>query len=181
MKKTEGVLKAYRLGDYHPALEKLINSHKIIDMYDGTYEVFSMEALKGGSGHGQIAFAEDWVRIDCAGYPYINKNLWFKENFRHIKGDEYKQIPIQLNAWTANLEICEEVQFLIHEKGLVLDEHNPDNYFQAFLWGTMEKAPRDAVLMFYNISYDNNGTICDVDFNFVDRAVFDYTYSFIQE
>ena len=73
--------------------------------------------------------------------------------------------------------MCKEVSFLIREKGLVLDETNPDNYYSAVLWGTKEAAAKDAVLVFYNISYNDDGSVRDAEFNFVKREEFDKTYS----
>ena len=180
-KKYGKVVQAYRLGDYHPVLESLMKENKIIDLHNGIYEVFSQEAVKAGSVHGQVACTGDWIRIDGSGSPYPNKADWFQENLRHISGDDYEQIPKLLNAWTADLEMCPEIQFLIREKGLVLDENNPEQYFNAFLWGTQEAAARDAVLVFYSVSYDENGSIVDAEFNFVEKTEFDCTYDLVQE
>ena len=64
---------------------------------------------------------------------------------------------------------------------MVLDENNPEQYFNAFLWGTQEAAARDAVLVFYSVSYDENGSIVDAEFNFVEKTEFDCTYDLVQE
>ena len=47
---------------------------------------------------------------------------------------------------------------------------NYDKYFSASLWGNPEVADRNAVLVFYNINYDNDGNVMDVEFNFVERT-----------
>lgn len=180
VKKKHGkIVQAYRLGDQHPVLDNLLKLNKIIDLHNGTYEVFSQEAVKADSGHGQLACTGDWIRLDSSGFPYPNKANWFQENLRHISGDDYEQIPKPLYAWTADLEMCPEIRFLIHEKGLILDESNPDQYFKAFLWGTQEAAARDAVLVFYSISYNDSGRICDAEFNFVEKTEFDRTYDIL--
>lgn len=62
----------------------------------------------------------------------------FKENLRYIEGDNYKQIPKILSAWTDEQPICPEVEILIKEKGLFLAEKNPEKYFMRF-YGDLEK------------------------------------------
>lgn len=126
VKKQGKIVQAYRLGNEHPVLNEQIEENKIKKVGECTYEVFSQEAVKAASGHGQLAGAGDWVRVDGAGFPYPCKNEWFQENLRHVAGDDYEQIPKVLSAWTADQEICPEVKFLIQKKGLVLDDENPD-------------------------------------------------------
>ena len=181
MKKRGKIVQAYRLGEPHSVLDCLMKTNKIIDLHNGMYEIFSQEAVKAGSGHGQLACTGDWVRIDGAGFPYPNRADWFQENLRHISGDNYEQIPKLLYAWTSDMEICPEIQFLIQKKGLILNKNNPDQYFKAFLWNTQEVAAKDAVLIFYSISYDESGKILDAKFNFVERAEFERTYDILSK
>ena len=179
MKKQGRTVQAYRLGQLHPVLDDLMAKKKIIDLGNGAYEVFSQEAVKGGTGHGQFAETGDWVRLDGAGYPYPSRDDWFRKNLRHLGGDAYEQIPKPLNAWTADQPMCPEIQFLMERKGLVLDETDPKRYFNAVLWGTRESAGMDAVLVFYSISRDESGSIIDAEFNFVERTEFDRTYNIL--
>ena len=160
-------------------LDKLIKNKQIIDLKNGTYEVFSQEALKGGTDHGQLAEVGDWIRIDGAGHPYPSRDDWFRANLKHCGGDDYEQIPKPLKAWTADQAMCPEVRFLTEQKGLILDEQNPKQYFNAILWGTLESAEKDAVLVFYSISHDESGRIIDADFNFVERTEFDRSYNIL--
>ena len=176
IKKHGKIVRAYRLGQPHPVLDELMSKKQIIDLRNGTYEVFSQEAVKGGTGHGQLAEAGDWIRIDGDGYPYPSRDDWFRENLRHCEGDDYEQIPKPLKAWTADQPMCPEVRFLVEQKGLILDETKPNQYFNAILWGTRESAEKNAVLVFYDISRDEAGNVIDADFNFVGRAEFDRTY-----
>lgn len=179
MKKQGRIVQAYRLGQPHPVLDQLMSNKQIVDLQNGSYEVFSQEAVKGGTSHGQLAESGDWIRIDGAGYPYPSRDDWFRANLKHCDGDNYEQIPKQLNAWTADQPMCPEVQFLMDRKGLVLDECNPQKYFNATLWGTWESAEKDSVLVFYNIFRDESGSIIDIDFNFVERTEFDRTYNIL--
>ena len=178
-KKRGKIVLAYKLGQVHEVLKQLIKTGKIVDLKDGSYEVFSLEAVNSESGHGQVAFVGDWVRLDSAGYPYPSKDDWFQDNMRHISGDDYEQIPKELIAWTADMEMCPEIEFLIREKGLNLDENSFDKYFSAILWGNLEAANRNAVLVFYSISYDGDGTVLDAEYNFVEKKEFDRTYDVI--
>lgn len=178
IKKKGIVRKAYKLGDNNAVLSELIKEGKIVPVYGGEkYEVFSQEAVNGGSGSGQIANKGDWIKIDSANCPYPNERVEFEKNHKHIAGDEYEEIPQELNAWSAEEPISEEIAFLIREKGLVLDEGNPQRYFTAPLWGTIESADKDAVLIFYNISYDENGRIKDASFNFIEKTEFEMKYN----
>lgn len=179
VKKQGKIVQAYRLGNEHPVLNELIAANKIKKVDECTYEVFSQEAVKAASGHGQLVGAGDWVRVDGAGFPYPCKNDWFQENLLHVAGDDYEQIPKVLSAWTADQEICPEVKFLIQKKGLVLDDDNPDMYFKAILWGNPEAAAKDAVLVFYSIVYDIAGAVIEADYNFVQREEFERSYDIL--
>lgn len=180
IKKHGKTVRAYRLGKKHPVLEKLMEEKKIVPIDDGEYyEVFSQESINAESGHGQIACVGDYVKIDSKGFPYPNEAAFFYANHRHIGGDEYEQTPKPLKAWTVDEPICQEVEFLICEKGLVLNESDPEKYFYAILWGNPEAAKRDAVLVFYSLTYGENGVVQDADFNFVERSEFDKTYDIL--
>lgn len=176
VKKQGKIVQAYRLGEKHSVLEKLIEEKKIKKINETSYEIFSQEAIQAASGHGQLANVGDWIRIDGAGFPYPCKNEWFQQNLRHIEEDDYEQIPKVLSAWTAEQPMCPEIEYLIQEKGLVLDKEHPEKYFQAILWGNPEAAAKDAVLVFYNIEYGKDGTVVDADYNFVQKNEFERTY-----
>lgn len=180
IKKKHGkIVQAYKLGTKHEQLEQLIAEGKIIDLENGSFEVFSQEAVKSESGHGQVAYAGDWIRLDGAGYPYPSKDDWVQDNMRHISGDNYEQISKELMGWTADMEMCPEIEFLIREKGLKFDKKSFDKYFSAILWGNLEAADRDAVLVFYSVSYNDDGAVTDAEYNFVERKEFDRTYDVI--
>lgn len=73
--------------------------------------------------------------------------------------------------------MCEEIQFLIQEKGLEINKDDFQNFFSAPLWGTKESAAGDAVIVFYSITRNAEGYITDADFNFVCRSEFNKTYT----
>lgn len=180
MKNHGKTVSAYCLGENSEEMLQLIKERKVIPLPDNRFEVKSSETISNKSAHGEIAKAGDFIKVDSIGNPYPNCAEWFYQNHRHIAGNEYEQIPKKLNAWTINEKMCREVEFLIQKKGLVINEKDRLNYFSAPLWGTIETAARDAVVVFYGITYTESGEIVDADFNFVKRTEFDKTYHIIK-
>lgn len=173
-------MEAYRLGTCSPVLNRLMAEGKLIDRGDGTFELFSQEALLGASGQGQIAPAGSYLKLDSAGFPYPNDEAYFLANHRHISGDLYEQLAKPLPGWTSDQPECEEIAFLMLHKGLQLQKNDPEHYFSAPLYGTVEAAPKDAVVIFHGIDRDPSGNITDIRFNFVRRDEFDRTYVFCE-
>lgn len=180
-KKKGKTVKAWRLSEKNRVIKKLIVEKKVIPLDDGRYEVFSREAVRGNTGHGQLAQADDYVKIDSEGFPYPNGSDYFEKKHRKVTKEEYEQILEVLNAWTVEEPMCPEVLFLIREKGLVIEENCPDKYYSARLWGTKEAAAKDAVILFYSISYREDGSVQDAEFNFVEREEFDRTYEVLED
>ena len=69
-------------------------------------------------------------------------------------------------------------QFLAENKGLMLQPEDPEKYFGVPLWGGWETAADDAVLIFYSVSYADDGSVIDADFNFVAREEFEASYHY---
>lgn len=166
VRKKEKVIQAYRLGDDHKVLRQLMEEGKIAWHEDGRYEIFSQEAV---NGTGQIAFAGDYIKVDSSGSPYPNDAEFFLSHHHSLGGDDYKEIQEIRQAWKKEDGMCEEIEYLKREKDLVIDETNSEKYFNAPLWGCQESAPSDAWILFYKIERDSDGTIKDIEFNFVAR------------
>jgi len=177
MKKKGNRVRAFRLGTDHPLLRQLTAEGTLVPLPDGTFEVYSQEARKGGTGRGELARAGDYIKLDSSGAPYPNAAVYFQQNHRHLAGDDYEQIPRVLAGWNAAEPMCPEIEFLIRKKGLVLDPEHPGRYYTAPLWGTTEVADRNAVLVFYSISYGADGAVEDASFNLVAGDEFEKTYS----
>lgn len=141
-------IRAYQLGIDNDKITELLAEGKIKKHDDGRYEVFSREAV---NGKGEIAWDGDYVKIDSQGFPYPNSRKFFKENHRKIGVDRYEQIPFPVDVWTVQEPVCDEIEYLQKEKGLVLNETDINAYFHAPLWGSMLSAPRDTMLVFYRI------------------------------
>lgn len=180
MKKQGKSVKAYCLGAKNPEIVRLISEGKIIALGNGLYELMSQEAVTGDSGHGELAKAGDYVKLDNAGFPYPNDRDFFTANHRHISGDNYEQIPKPLCAWAVEEPLCPEIEFLLRENRLQIQEGSQNKYFSAILWGTLESAAKDAVVVFYDVIEDSTGNIIDISFNFITRDEFIRTYDVIE-
>ena len=172
------IVLAYELGKGSYAENKFVSSGKLRVLSDGKYEVFSREAINGS---GEIAQVGDYIKIDSCGFPYPNEREFFHSNHKYLEGDRYEQIPKPLNIWMINDDICPEIEYIIQQKGLVMNPDDPQKYFTAPLGGTLESAAQDAIIVFYDIQRDTNGNIMDATFNFVQKGEFERTYSWIEE
>jgi len=176
MKKRGKVYQAYRLGEEHPEMQRLMKEGKVVLLDDGTYEIFSQEAV---NGRGQQAFPGDYIKIDASGYPYPNRKETFHENHIHLQGNEYEQIPKPYMAWCLEDGYCEEIDFLIQKKELVIDLQNPEKTYEAPLWGCLESAKSDAHIIFYEIVRNDVGEIIDIQFNFIAKKEFETDYNIL--
>ena len=172
------IVKAYQLGSNHEVIKKLMEQGKIHDLGEGRFEVYSQEALKGKVG-GEIGVSGDWIKVDGSGCPYPNDKKFFEMNHRHIEGDTFEQIPKVLYAWDKECEMCPEIRFLMEGKGLKINEKSVEQCYSAELWGTTEAAAADALIVFYDIQYNEDGSVRDAEFNFVASDAFEKTYSFV--
>ena len=179
IKKHGKQVRAYRLGTTSPVLDQMIREGKLILRQDGSFEVMTRESIAGASGHGQIAFTGDYLKFDNEGFPYPNSASFFEKKHKPLGDDIYEQIPEPMNAWSTAESICPEVMFLLDKKGLTMNPDNYDRFFSAPLWGTIESAPADAVIIFYSITRDMDGNIIDADFNFVVQEEFEKLYDIL--
>lgn len=181
VKSQKKIVKAYPLGAGHPMEAALIEEGAIRLLPDGSYELFSQEAV---NGRGQIARAGDYFKVDTVDghhYPYPNSREFFLSNHIHLTGDEYEQVNKPLLIWQFSDEPTEELRWLLDTGRLVLKPQEPDRYFNAALWGTALSAPAEATLVFYSVERDDHGVITDINFNFVAKAEFDTSYIVTEE
>lgn len=178
VRKKEGkTMKAYCLGADSAMEQQMIREGKIKKYADGTYELFSQEAV---NKIGEKAQIRDYFKVDGSGYPYPNTREFFEQN--HMKLDEpdtYMQIPAPLKAWMINRPECEEITWLKQHNKLTVNETDEQKYFSAFLWGTLLSTPKDSIIVFYGVTRNADGRITDIDFNFVARDEFEKTYDVI--
>lgn len=168
---------AYQLGEGAEAERRMIAEGKIVVHPDGSYELFSQESAE----HGERAQAGDFFKIDSSDYPYPNEKSWFIENHRPTaESNIYEQIPKPLLAWNVDEPECEEITWLKQQGKLIVNSTDTQHYFAAELWGTIERTPKDSIIVFYGVTRDKSGAITDVDFNFVARAEFEKTYDIVK-
>ena len=179
VKSKKKIVKAYPLGAGHPMEAALIDEGAIRLLADGTYELFSQEAV---NGHGQIAQAGDYFKVDTINgrhFPYPNSREYFLKNHTHLEGDEYEQANASLLIWQADETPSEEIRWLVDRGRLTLNPQDPAHFFNAFLWGADLSAARDATLVFYSVDRDEGGAITDISFNFVAKPEFDACYTIL--
>lgn len=178
IKKSGKTILAYELGTDDDKLQSFMQRGEIKKISENEYEIFSQEAI---NGKGQKAKTGDYIKIDSAQKPYPNDREFFQKNHKKISDDnEYEQIPKPVYIWQADDSMCDEVQFLLQNKGLIIEEGNNDKYFTAPLWGTTLSAKRNAYLVFYKIKRASDGEIIDIDFNFVENEEFKKTYVILE-
>lgn len=174
IKKSGKKVVAYELGVDDREIDKLIQEGKIKKISNTQYEIFSQEAIHGV---GQKASVGDYIKLDSSKQPYPNDKEFFLKNHKHIVGNEYEQLPGPVYIWQADEPMCQEVQFLLENKGLIIDTEKEKDYFTAPLWGTTLSAAKNAYIVFYDIKKNNEGKIVDIDFNFVENKEFELTYN----
>ena len=181
VKSKKKIVKAYPLGAEHPMEALLIEEGAIQRLPDGSYALFSQEAV---NGQGQLAQAGDFFKVDTIDgrhYPYPNSREYFLNNHIHLSGDEYEQINKPLLIWQRGDELFEEVRWLVDTGRLTLKPQDPAHFFNAFLWGADLSAADDATMVFYSVDRDASGAITEISFNFVAKPEFEASYSIIGE
>ncbi len=167
---------AYQLGAHTRMEEELIREGAIRLLPDGSYALFSQEAV---NGKGEVALPGDYFKVDVAGgkrYPYPNSREYFEANHRHLQGDTYEQSGSSFAIWQDGDGLCEEMEFLLSRGRLRLCPEDNVRYFNATLFDAPLSAARDATVVFYQVDRDCQGGISDVRFNFVARRDFERDY-----
>lgn len=154
----------------------MLREGRMVLREDGSYELFSQEAVNGS---GELAQKGDYFKVDGTGAPYPNRRERFLSTHRSVQGDVYVQQSCPVQVWMAGDPETEEVRWLMDAGRLVLHPEDPEHYFQAHLWGTHLSAARDAVLVLYHLSRDKQGRLRDVEFNFVAAPEFERDYSLL--
>lgn len=181
IKNKKKIVTAYQLGTGTNMEKNLINEGSIRICEDGSYELFSKEAV---NGCGEIAKPGDYFKVSEADgkfYPYPNDKAWFEENHTHLQGNEYEQKNKPLYIWQTSDPISEEIRYLLDNGKMTIDENDYEHYFNAFLWGADLSAAKDATVLFYDIDRDEQGNIVDISFNFVTKKDFEESYSYCYE
>lgn len=172
-KKRPVTFTAFQLGQNSLLEAQMIQAGRIRTNGTGVYEVFSQEAR---AGKGEIVHSSDYVKIDSKGYPYPNKKDFFEASCVSLGENQYQQIGTPVEVWFADDPMSDFILFLLNTHQLHIDPSNDAQYFQAELFGAPLSAARSAAVIAYAVRRDPDGSIVDVDFNFVERGEFEKTY-----
>lgn len=173
--KKRTTLTAYELGAGSPVEAQLKLEGKIA-CRDGKYFLASLEGV-------QKASAGDFfkvTRLNGENFPYPNSREFFLANHRKLRGDLYEQLTKPLKVWFKGDSLDEpEMKFLLEDSKLTLEPQDPAHYFKTFLWGAPLDADEDAALIFYDVQRDDSGAITAIDFNLVNREIFNRDYELL--
>jgi len=169
---------AYELGAGSSMEQQLLQKGVIRRHPDGTFELFSREAVNGA---GETARIGDYFKCEVVNGQYyahpIQREIFLGSHV-HLAGDEYRQNNTPLAVWSAGDPRCAEMDFLLARGLLTIDESDPERYFNACLYGATLSAPCDAVVVFYRIDRSEDGKIQDINFNFVAAEYFEKNYRY---
>ncbi len=175
IQKKSALVRAWQLGAGSDTERSLIACGALRKEANGTYKVFSRES----PDHGQIARPGDYIKLDNGGFPYPNEAAWFEENHTHLDGDRYLQRSPVKEAWFIDETPSAAAAFLLENDLLQLNQHDPDHFFGAHLWGTYQTAPHTAVVVFDKIAREGS-TVSAVDFHFITREEFRLSYEVVR-
>ncbi len=167
--------KAFLLGTEHPVLSELKASGILSECGNGRYRIRTREAPDSG----ETAEKGDFLLFDQKGSPYPVKREYFRNHYRPVREgppDLYKTIPETIRAWTDREPVTEEIRWLLDQGKLEIQKDLFSCRYTACLWGTIETAPENAVILLYSIDRKHDGTIRDIDFNFIDAPEFRAKY-----
>lgn len=179
IKNKKKFVHAYRLG-YGSAMEQLLLQEGVIRrLPDGSYELFSKEAVQG---KGERALYGDYFKVDITDghyYPYPNTREFFEANHTLVDAAQqlYEQQPKPLQVWQKEDKMCPEIAFLLHAERLQLCPADPEHYFQAELFGARLSTSDKGAAVFYRVLRSPEGTVLDVDFNLISEQDFADSYT----
>lgn len=168
-------IQAFQLGENCDLAQQLISTGHLIPLPDGFWRVKTRESLE----EGELAATGDYVKIDRSGMPYPNGKNWFEANHTRLEENLYHQNAEPKTAWESTLPMIPEIQFLLDRNLLIWNPRESKGAFSAFLWGALQTADADAVIILDRVEADNEGNLQIVEFHFVARDEFRSTYDII--
>lgn len=179
--KKKKPVRAWQLGAGTAMEKELIREGAIRRLADGSYALFSQEAVNGA---GEVAQTGDYFKVDIVNgkrYPYPNSREFFEANHCHLEGDSYEQRGRTVAVWQAGDAPCEEIGFLLSSGQLTLCPEDDTHYFNAVLLGAPLSAAKDATVILNRVERDEQGRITGIAFSFVARAEFDRDFVLVDE
>lgn len=178
--KKSTLVRAWELGAGSEMEKFLLSRGAIREREGGNYELFSLETP---GNRGQMAAKGDYFKVTVTGegekalfYPYPNPGQAFLEDHVRIEGDVYAQRVRPVCFWRAGEVPCGVIAWLLGTGRLRVPAAGGSSGFRAALWGTVEEAPPDAVILVHKAELDDRGVLRDVDFNFIQKDIFARDY-----
>lgn len=165
--------RAFVLGMNIEMEQELICRGLLTEIGNGLWRLKTRETLD----EGELVKTGDYVKLDSAGMPYPVAKDYFEINHELLREGWYLQKATLRKAWSAAQPMCPEIRFLLDQE--LLSWKN--GTFSAFLWGTMQNAAEDAVIVFNSVTRAPDGTLTGVDFHFVAADEFGKTYDILTE
>ena len=170
-------VQAFQLGRSCCLEQQLIRSGHLLPLQDGLWRIKTREALTVG----ELVKTGDYIKIDRSGMPYPTEKDWFEANHTQLEENLYLQIAEPKIAWKGTHPIIPEIQFLLDRNLLIWTPGDPDQTFRAQLWGTLQTAAADAVVVLDRVETDHLEKIQAVEFHFVANDEFQTTYDILQD
>ncbi len=168
---------AFQLGASDPMEEQLTAAGILRPLPEGMWRIRTREAKE----EGELAKTGDYIKFDRAGSPYPTQKDWFEANHTQLEENLYLQIAEPKIAWKGTHPIIPEIQFLLDRNLLIWTPGDPDQTFRAQLWGTLQTAAADAVVVLDRVETDHLEKIQAVEFHFVANDEFQTTYDILQD
>lgn len=169
-------VQAFQLGQSCCLAQQLISLGLLVPLQADLWRVKTREAL----AEGELAKTGDYIKIDRSGMPYPNAKVWFEVNHTQLEENLYLQTTEPKTAWKATHPMIQEIQFLLDHGLLIWMPNDPEQTFRAHLWGALQTAAADAVVVLDRVETDSLGNIQAVEFHFVANDEFQTTYDILQ-
>lgn len=174
VKKNWQRIEAWELGACSVQERNLIREQKIL-CYGTMFEIYNSQNRL----FPKFAKNGDFFKMDEDENPIPMQREKFIKEHRHVSGDIWEEAPKPILAWVPSKEIPGEIKFLIDNKGLTIQPENQEQYFKLRMKDEIYiVAPADTFIVFNRVSRDENGTITDVDFDFLSGSEFKKEYNY---
>ena len=164
-------VQAFALGEQTAAELEFIRSGQLSPTEEGLWRLKTREAPV----EGELVRCGDYIKLDSIGMPYPVEKNWFEANHEKLREGWYIQKTSPRKAWRSTMPIAPEIQFLL-DNGLL---HWQEHTFSAFLWGTMQTANEDAVIVLDAVDCTPDGTVTKVEFHFIAADEFEKVYDIL--
>lgn len=169
-------VQAFQLGTACCLEQQFVQSGLLVPLQDGLWRIKTRESPE----EGELVKTGDYIKLDRSGMPYPNERSWFEANHAQLEEHLYLQTAVPKTAWMSTQPMLPEIRFLLDRGLLIWAPDDPEHAFRARLWGTMQTAAADAVVVLNRVETDGPGNIRAVEFHFIANDEFQATYDILQ-